>query len=670
MTAFITHTTKHFEMEEEFFCKIRSDLLLAEEQFSLSMNDGKDIRAVSRAIKEMRKFIALQIEDGEDTTGITALLTKTESKFRTALKPLENDRESSPSQSILDFGVWAHELQCALRLQDPLLLSIESESVLNDDGSEYESVKNERGLTAKIFEHISPLDKHGDKELKLVKEFDGKRFRKFNKMTMLAWCFAVICLLITLVCLTKDFIHSQLNPGIRMEQVAADVLSAPAITVCNQNMGQPSFLNFPTKKYPGHPLFGISRVQNMHNGLFSDNVFKSDNGTGISPYITPIYKGPGIPKCKNELGQMSINRARSSLFKYKLEKNISLIGVPSYDQFPCYQCFTFGAEHEQKLSKGKHRSTSDMPLSMEVFSSRIMAFCQLRQENTSPFLKTFFDLEFKAHFGNLTDAGILFVPKGLSEQNMTKLFQSSDHFYGRNLQEFFCSVYFFAGYFYPSEDAGNVRYEWSKAENKWNSIPGTRTYLAGTVGKSTSGSRNYNYAFGPGHSSLLDIEYGMGIEVNYEEPEKAVLREGLLPLNAPVSFIDGPSVTKVYFNRRNEDEQGTIYDAEITTLTDQEETFEKRYLQWSLGYDYRDFTTTKRSTQPSMSWPEFMTDIFEYIGLFTGKCIHWCVALSHVMLAGTHMDFIVSLPFVVLDLFIAPGIYARRCLHFQHDSGS
>lgn len=603
-------------METEVFETVRNRILDSEAEYLQAKADSRGVRAVVKAIEKMRQVRGIIVAEGSNTESIDQLIEKSERKFSNALDSLEP--ATSPSQPILDFKEWAHELQCVVKLHDPLMLSLDLTDDESIDMSDCDAVANEApkswaALSSKKLAKMTPLGKHHDDTFAYLEGSSQNKVQQFRSIAFCAWTFAVLMLVLALSFLTKEFIQSQRNPGIRIEQIAFTELALPVTSFCTDLQGVPSFHDYPTAEYPGYPLFLVSALKNLHDEAVSTIQYPELGNTQL---VEESYLGTDLAKCKSDLSRMSIRRSRETLFRYNLEKNVSIIGVDKLDKHPCQKCFSIGKGRKQIVSATKVRSPVSMPVSVTVSSSSAYAFCVLRHGSRSAIIQTFFETELAHYAAELSSRGIISLPSGLTQRDKTSAFMATGNNDVSALREMMCSVYFFSGFFYPSEDAGKISFDWMPTEKKWKST-GTAKYSTLTHNISSPNTA------GPGSETLSkDVYFSKSIEVHYEDQSVASKQNGLVAPFSAASFLSGPSETLAYIKRTQQSDNSILYNAETSThATSSNGLFSARFNEWTVGFDYREFATTTVSEQPTMSWPEFVTDIFEFVGLFTGVCI-------------------------------------------------
>lgn len=530
----------------ETFQNIREMLLAGERDFFQTSQFIRGVEASAKGIERLRSISLNKRQNNIDSAAVDALIENSEEKFQRSLRALET--EASPSEEVLDFRAWALELQLASTYHEPSITrynSEESENVLenatrfairNPTASPHEIIlPSPKKMVQKM-----PMRMHANETRKYFEDEGGRKEEWFTSFSLAAWSIAIGCMMLALGFLTKEFLTSQRNPAIRVEQIPSNEIELPAISICSPNEGLPSFENYPRPEYPGHPLFLIAAISNGHDDTVGAAHYPDTIGSDL---IEPIFRGPSAAKCRQVLSKMSIERSRRALFRFKPERNQTLIGLSS-DEEPCQKCFRVGFKRRLNVHRLGSRSSTKMPVTISVASSSVFGLCNLltaRQKGVA--LLAFVKLEIENHLRNLEEKDILtFKNSSLNSQEKIESIRS----FQMNKDAFnlmLCNVYFFAGHFYPSVDVGTVKFEWDETAKVWS--PKGKFYTWNTE----SAGETPQYSFQDGRSS--NAFASPGVELFYEDqneiakrPEKAVV--GRL---AADSFVAGPSISRIYFTR-------------------------------------------------------------------------------------------------------------------------
>lgn len=604
-------------MDSSTFANVRHHALFAEVDYNQSKNDSIGILAVVRAIEKMHEVRENISSDGTSTECIDHLIENTVQKFTNALDSVGGC--ASPSQAVLNFKEWAHELQCALKLHDPFFLSLELSDNESDDGEGHPqgfvgAPKSWATIQSQKIVKLAPLGKTGNNNLAYLEKDRSRSVKYLRAVVFCAWMFALTLTVLALTFLTNEFIASQKRPAIRIENIPTEELALPVISFCTDWQSTPSFHTYPTSDFPGYPLFLVTSLENQHDG--NAPPVNYPNSVDSSSIQESFLRG-NDEKCQRDLSIMSIARARQSLFRFQEDQRASTIGVDKVDPDPCQKCFSVGKTRPLLLSSKGNRSPLRLPVSVSVAVSRLYSYCIFKY--TTDNARGLFMSELLRHLEQLEEREILRLPTSPQREKEIAFDpdRQLDHI---GLDDMVCSVYFFSGYFYPSEDAGKVQFEWKQGQagyGSWHSI-GSKKYT------------KYNYSpaapffSGPGSDSLhKDTSFSKSIELYYEDSASVSGKEtNRVNADSQMSILKGPSSSFVYLDRTEKPDGALEYQAKVSTSADVfPASSGSAFKIWTVGFDYLEFATKSITEQPTMSWPEYVTDVFEFIGLFTGVCV-------------------------------------------------
>eukprot|EP00171_Calliarthron_tuberculosum_P010512 IDg10512t1 len=156
-----------------------------------------------------------------------------------------------------DFNQWADETDSDIQNQNLSLISLPT-NLEDVEPMSTAHMQHTHGppISVKSFIHI--LQANGKLE-DLNKETENNEGQGYMWATYVAWSFAVMGMIFALGFLSRDFYTARTNFAIHIERqnISAPL---PAVTICAHMPRMPLFSEFPTKEYPGTPLFGVSSL--------------------------------------------------------------------------------------------------------------------------------------------------------------------------------------------------------------------------------------------------------------------------------------------------------------------------------------------------------------------------------------------------------------------------
>jgi len=278
---------------------------------------------------------------------------------------------------------------------------------------------------------------------------------------------------VALSILLATYARSLRQPVVKVSLEPAATLDLPAVSFCSSFRDVPAFAHLPTERYPGHPIFTAHAFVNWEDGtqqaypeaITSGWVETTTIGTAAAPYAT----------CDDRLSKMSIRRMQLSYDGYNGLK--PLPGIDPANDPRCTACVRIGVSPKSgplSLSANRRAAGKPVGVSVSLTTSDAFQYCvdgRLRRNDVTgyiyPFVLQVLARVIVEHVPGLIEKKVLdfagHEPKRISEWSgeytwFSLAEQASDEDYGR-MVSMHCNVYFFSGYFYPSDDPpGSVAY--------------------------------------------------------------------------------------------------------------------------------------------------------------------------------------------------------------------
>lgn len=561
--------------------------------------------------------------NNEDTRPLDSILSEAAARLNEAL---EHENNPSVEHGILsyDFDDWAQEIQSSVRIQDDLMLSVDSSLLDITNETKDSSVKPHTGTRSgkrdrfdgptsrtatTLLEVLKSNGRYNAEEIQLRNEKDDR----FFCLTTTAWSIAVIGMLVTIGFLSNDFWKAQRNLAIEIERTDIGPLRLPAVTVCGNERFVGSFRKFPTKKYPGLPLFGVTRVRRNERATGeSEDLIVRENGTlkiknGLG--FEDVVVGNGITQEKNEGfdAEREMRSLNQQLEDY--EQTSDSIEPATYG---FYYCVRVGKTHKEILQPFETQNglgPVDPAIQIRFFRLRLFDVCRSDRARRNRRLAEMLTSELLIHAKGLESHGILNFSGHDSSVLRPSLYDLGD----KHWSDFYCNVYFFSGFFYPTVRNVDISYSYNPSSpSRWMRT-GTGPYY--TAFKWPKGN---DVVTGPDVQAMLNDSYSRsGLQFFVEDAETA----------SDTGFVEEKSAATVMDQER----MILTFERVLTGNEVQFRTKEAYSINDPIGsriaevydvlLDFSTFATERIKASPTMSWPEFLTDVFEFIGLFTGICI-------------------------------------------------
>jgi hypothetical protein len=429
-----------------------------------------------------------------------------------------------------------------------------------------------------------------------------------------AWTFAISGMVIAIAFVVADFYTSQKNPVLRTSLIAQKKLELPITTYC---MGFPnigSFQDADTLGIRGKALFGVTLADNFE----TSESFSSDEAH--KTLFEPVTLGPET--CKDNLKSFTTEQMQ---FQHPFNTSTA----PSASG-ACYSCFRTRKFSAVKLLADKALAIGRPPVRVKLARSNVLPYCFSGVSfHHDIFTRDALVNLLIAHADALEKEGVLSNDMGTLASALTALKTYTRPTSTAALVEevqstagFLCNVYFFSGFFFPISGTIEVKYKYGDGgtsnplNRRWiqnGAGPFHRIYfedsaavvsaqtmteeLARTNAQDTSArTRVFVYALDSSLDRLPDIK------------------------DHVVSLSDRKPV--ILFFTRSLDHGEPGYKAEAT-IGRRLLAFENAmFADYALEMGFSSFNMQVTTRRPATSVAEFLSDVFEYAGLFTGICAY------------------------------------------------
>lgn len=605
--------------------RVGQHLMAAEQSYEeeVAELDGLErVLEVLRRILHMRDTIARGFEE---TGPIDSLLEECHYKLEQFMNV---GIEQYPS-SQLNLAEWANSIENDIRAQEPLALSFESAGY-DSENEESKSVKfsSRRGgpLSSGSKWRRDTVSSRGATTLLRVLKSNGKFMDKseviqgqerddgFFCMTTAAWTFAVIGMMITIGFLSGDFRAAQRNLAIEIDQTNPTSQRLPAVTICGNPKNIPAFRNYPSKKYPGLPLFGVSQLirhnrssgRSLQLASYFDKSIESLNETLVEDVVVTNIG----TKFKSRPQGFNVKREIGSLYDVRAVSSFESLGNSNDGGF---YCIRIGKKEEEILQPFENQNSTHVvtpSIEIRVFKSRLFSACRSRFLRRDRFVISVFISELILFADGLEQRGILDFSgfdHSVLEESLLGL-RAPYHI------DFYCNVYFFSGFFYPSVDNADISYKYDPVDPfRWKQTGKGPYYSA------YSWEKDAPLIVGPDVQALSNETYTLlGLRLFAQNADDAD-DSGIVKPSTVISVLDAAQTSTIVFQRVQV--EGKIEYHVREELGFSPKTVRKIIDVFHIKMDFSSFATERIRASPTMSWPEFLTDVFEFVGLFTGICI-------------------------------------------------
>ncbi|GAB0496325.1 hypothetical protein MMPV_007637 [Pyropia vietnamensis] len=318
--------------------------------------------------------------------------------------------------------------------------------------------------------------------------------------SFITWMLSLLGVIGGLIGVSWAYAESQRNPVLVRDVVTYSTLPLPVITLCTSILGVPHFSNFPTKKYPGQPLFttrsfgdasgtmavypeSLDKVEQLAIG--PDDANCSDVNSLRYMDAAVLNRLTGVPSMKDGRNGPLQPPPAGGL---GTPVNISAgepypgLGLGSADRTTaemaglCGACFRIGATPQILLNGTAAEAGKDVVVQAEVVTANVLESCIIKPMNTPVERVLTLVHQIFEHSARLQEEGVLdfdganvaggWLDDGASwdifkwlrppafetEVELQVLGAKSAYL------DFLCNVYLFSGFFYPAPPDTNIRF--------------------------------------------------------------------------------------------------------------------------------------------------------------------------------------------------------------------
>jgi hypothetical protein len=440
------------------------------------------------------------------------------------------------------------------------------------------------------------------------------RAERRSCMSTVAWTFAISGMVIAIAFLVVDFYTAQTRPVLRTSLVAARELELPVVTYC---MGFPnigSFQNRGELGLKGGALFGITQYDNFETA----ESFGSDEAH--EKVFEPVTVGPA--SCRDRMQSFSPaqmlreNPANSSAGQQTEE---------------CFACFRNHNSRPVKLSAAKSLPLGRPPVRVKLVRSQAVTYCFSGvTKYHSPSVRDSLVDVFLANSEALEKRGTLRADVSTVKQALLTV-KNPPHYsddvkvhaeYVEQTVSFLCNVYFFSGFFFPATGDMDIQYRYGDG--------GTNNPLKRRFLRSGRGPWHEAY-YVDGQSSAERLT--MAQELASTSSRDASRLERLFVYALDRSFDRDPNIndlaailshhvamTLQFTYSVNHGVPG--FAADVSRGQEVIEFDGSTFSDFEVDMGMSTFGKQVTTRRPATSVAEFLTDVFEYAGLFTGVCAY------------------------------------------------
>lgn len=584
----------------KWVAKVTKEVTKAERRYRDACEELDGCERLVKVLSKLRGLRSLKHGMSEDVNDLDEVLGGNFVSLRDVLVEYHGKMEDSGK----DFDEWADDVKRQVESLDELFICFDSEEEIKGN--------DERVRRARRKERRNGL---------FLGNWRTGQYKKRVIFLTFAWFVALAGLIVTIGYLTKDFIEAQRNLAVQLERSPPKPQRLPAITFCSNRWDVPMFSDYPTREYPGLPLFGVSLYIGGNRSSNVEPIWHPATlpDAADSP-VEAVTVSANSKVCLNAPKGFDVERERQAL--YAVGGGASLIGRSTkFDN--CVHCLRIGVKRPEILPPNRKYNESNEvftpAVQVSIFNSRMYDLCQVEYMRRDRVVDKLFSDEIFLFAKELEDRGILdFNNNSYSVLKVTGLDFGSTRF-----ADFYCNVYFFSGFFYPSLDKADISYRYNASnQHRWEKTGRGPYYSA------FSWNEGDPLTVGPNITAVKRDIYVLGaLRLYVEDADNVNLSSTVKPETGFALLSHAVSGSTFTFKKVVEKTQSVQYEVKEALVPSTKATLQAVDIH-HIGFDFNTFEEEEIFTYPTMTWPEFITDVFEFIGLFTGVCIFTLIAGS------------------------------------------
>lgn len=597
------------KMHPDYFRRIMVNLAPFNQIYKENLSELEHLSILVHMIKLVQHECEIR-EEMKDPT-FTELETALKNISEQLHEILENNRQMrSPFQ--LEFQQMCYNFQADVSLIDRSILP-EMEDKSRPSGYIAPLLqRTSKRISTKLLKAMTKGTKYRD--VKSMSTGQRASRRRHILFIGVAWSLAMLGTILTIGFLTRDFIEAQTNLAIQVDRSAESAMRLPAITICPDFDDIPLFVDFPTERYPGLPLFTISMYLrgNRSVKLPSRRIMYPDTRPQLadSPVENVIVAG-NSSSCQDN--GFDVQRELAATVT---KANMNSFASMSNTGGTCSHCFRIAVKQPEVLQPIDGTTTAALfnpAVQIAVAKPRLYSACRSNQMQRIPTISMAIGREIFKHAAALEERGIL----DFNGEDYSVLVDTvmARKMFASHYIDFYCNVYFFSGFFYPVVNAGNISYLYNGVHPEYWERLGSGPYFSAYTWGTNSDLIN-----GPNMETLKRDSFSLnGIRMFVEDAETVDMTKAVKP-NTGFAIVDRFTGSTVFTFKKMIVDGRVEYRVKESLRRTNEDKLSLVDV-FCVGLDFDLFEVERLYNYSTMTLSEFVTDIFEYIGLFTGICI-------------------------------------------------
>lgn len=508
------------------------------------------------------------------------------------------------------FGKWKEDLENDLSTLIPDEWQSQKKSSTYSSYLARSIQRTSKRVSTRMFQAI--FDTESFKRTTSKSTIEEKTFKSRLFVLSITVSIAFFGLITSIGFLTRDFFHAQNNLAIQVDRKESSPRILPAITICGNAEDIPTFSDFPTIDFPGLPLLIMKMYSRDNRSILNVPTKELYPGTVSEKFgniVEKVFVGNNISDCPS---QEAFDIHREQKLLYSLGLSGPLNGFR--ERKSCSYCFRVGnlqPEFLQPYQEDISASEFQPSIQITVAKTRLFEFCQSKFVQRDTSIDDIFSSELYLHSNILEERGILDFNNNTAEV----LLLSLRNYDVSNTVDFYCNVYFFSGVFYPLLSETNISYRFdNQGPEIWEKTGEGPYYSA------FSWNEGDPLLVGPNEDVLVRDTYTLGGISLFANKITERKETKLVSPSSGFAVMDRTMASALYLFKELEVLGNVEY--EVSELISELVHGPKNMLDiFLLKFDFQTFEVERVFMYATMTWSEYITDIMEFLGIFTGICV-------------------------------------------------
>lgn len=425
-----------------------------------------------------------------------------------------------------------------------------------------------------------------------------------------AWTLALVLMTIAIVFVSVQFSESRFNPALSTDVNHYDQLQLPVIWACLTKPLFPMFKNISNQGYVGWQTWGLRTYTNTETGE-----------TYSYPETEDIVSEPKIlgpdDYCNDSMNYFS-KRAIVISTKRLFEENTR-----------CYSCLRIGVKKPVTLEYKKALSRPAGAVTLEFAILKDLDFCFSHELPVHGYPRSVLKADLKRNGQLLVDKGAVVLENNIGiDFALDYGFESFDqlrnpYFKIEAEASVFCNLFFFSGVFYPVREEERIRYRFDigRGIDAWEPLGDPSNFLVVKVQSGAYEIHNVNRTDMLEEFRLTDFDVSRATQ-NSVKIFSVVNTTNEQPTVADLSGVLRERANDIMVYTRNVESGQVAFLSRLQRGTTRVFRVQSRFRRFNVSLDFAAFDVEVSVKVPTTTWAEFLTDVFEYVGLFTGICAY------------------------------------------------